>query len=155
LACTCLSPSASASINLTHSRPNRPRDGVCAGRSPGYWKNHDGFELARKTQFSSVFPGGFPGKSMKQVTGLGGNGNFEALGRHLAAAWCNLRSGLVSSAILSEADMKLMWAGRYGSYAPIDGGTVRGGQARIVESGGSVRWGESEIVQYLRTATMI
>lgn len=74
---------------------------------------------------------------MQQAAGLTGNGNFEALARHLAAAWCNMHSGLVSSNVLSLVDLQAMWAGRNGSYAPI--------------AGGSILWGQSRIVDYLKT----
>lgn len=139
LARSCLSPSASASISLLNSRPDRLADGVCNGRTPGYWRNDSNFRLADTTQFNSIFPGGFA-LSMRKVTALGGNGNFEALARHLAAAWCNRASGLVSPTILDFDDLVRMWAGRTGSYTPIPGG--------------SVMWGEAQIVDYL-TSTMI
>ena len=136
LACTCLSPSASASINLLHSRPNRGDDGKCAGLSPGYWKTHD-YGPAAKTKFSLIDGGGntYSNKTMKEVVGLTGNENFAALARHLAAAWCNLRSGKVSSNVLDLKDLQAMWNGRNGAYSPTAG----------------VYWGSSQIIDYILT----
>lgn len=137
LAATCLSPSASASVNLTNSRPDRPADGVCTGLSPGYWKNR-GYPPATLIDFGSVYAGGFPGVKMFNALSMQGNGNFQALARHLAAAWCNLDSGRVSANILSLQDLQDMWvSGRTGDYAPI--------------AGNSIRWGEYEIVSYIKT----
>ena len=137
LAQTCLSPSATASINLLHSRPDRPPDGVCEGLSPGYWKNRGQSQsFARGISFSSVFPGGFNG-SMFEALSQQGNGNFQALTRHLAAAWYNLQSGRVSPNILNLQDLQAMWAGRHGTYTPI--------------AGSNVTWDDGQIVDYLKT----
>lgn len=132
----CLSPSASASINLLHSRPNRP-GGTCLGRTPGYWKNACDNHLsciARNQQFNIVYSGGWS-QTMEQVCGLEGNANYAALGRHLAAAWCNYAAGLVPTSILSLETLKAMWAGRAGTYSPTSG----------------VTWTADQIVIYLLT----
>lgn len=142
LATTCLSPSASASINLLHSRPNRPGDGMCAGRTPGFWANawktHHAVWVqvgAKDLQFSAIFAGGFPGKTLKQVMQLNGAGDPYQLGAHLAAAWCNWKMGWVSSTILDLSDLQAMWNGRNTGYTPIAG----------------VTWYGQDIVTFLKT----
>jgi hypothetical protein len=148
LANTCLSPSAQASIALDNSRPDRERS-ACFGLSPGFWKNaakdnHPNHNLwvasgAEGKYFSSVFfdTSGFPGKTLKDVLNLGGNGSFEALGRHLCAAWCNLQTGKVPPSILSLDTLRKMWAGRNGNYEPVPG----------------VFWNATQIVDYITSAT--
>lgn len=148
LANTCLSPSAQASIALDNSRPDRERS-ACFGLSPGFWKNaakdnhpsHSSWVAsgAEGKYFSYVFgdPSGFPGKTLKDVLNLGGNGSFEALGRHLCAAWCNLQTGKVPLSVLSHDTLKKMWAGRNGNYEPVPG----------------VFWSATQIVDYITSAT--
>ena len=138
----CLSPSASASINLLHSRPDRPRDGMCLGRTPGYWGNASKTHPTEWAQvgakdllFSSVFAGGFPGKKMEEVIKLTGNGDPYQLGAHLAAAWCNWKMGWVPASIMDLADLQAMWAGRNSGYSPVSG----------------VTWYSPDIVNYLKT----
>lgn len=134
----CHSPSATASINLLHSRPDRPSEGACAGRTPGYWKNaaeNHGILLARNTQFSSVYLGAYGGLSMEQVTALQGNAGYAALARHLAAAWCNLQMGWVDATVLNLDDLLAMWAGRSSGYTPVAG----------------VTWNAAQMVDYLVT----
>lgn len=138
LATTCLSPSASASINLLHSRQDRTDDGRCAGRSPGYWKTHNS-QISNQL-FNSIFPGesAYANKTMKQVVAVGGNQNYAALARHLAAAWCNLISGKVAQTVLSLSDLQAMWTARSVGYSPTAG----------------VTWSAEEMADYLKT-TMI
>ncbi len=152
----CLSPSASASIDLFHSRPDRPRDQPCAGRTPGYWQNaaktHNDI-LAQDTQYSNPYAGGFLGMTIEQVmelTGVGnGGGNLKIkvglpstgdpyqLGAHLGAAWCNLQRGWVDASVLSLSTLQAMWDGRSGYY-PVAGDT-------------KTVWYAEEIVAYLKT----
>lgn len=142
LATQCLSPSASASISLLHSRPDRPRDGRCAGGSPGYWGNASTTHPGQWAQagaegklFSSIFPGGYPGKTLKEVIGLNGTADPFQLGAHLAAAWCNLRMGWVAESVLNLDDLVAMWNGRAG-YSPVAGAPL---------------WNAEDIVTYLKT----
>jgi hypothetical protein len=142
LAATCLSPSASASINLLNSRPGRAGDGICSGRTPGYWMNAWKTHPTEWTQcgakyvkFSDIFPGGFPGKTLKQVMELNGSADPYQLGAHLAAAWCNWKMGWVSPSVLDLGDLKAMWNGRTSGYTPIAG----------------VTWYAQDIVTYLKT----
>ncbi len=140
----CLSASASASINLANSRPNRVADGTCSGKSPGYWNNAaKNFNdlTARNNQFSSIFSGGFVGKSMEDVTNLNGTQDPQQLGGHLAAAWCNFNKGFVDPKIISLDTLKAMWAGRNGTFQPIPGNT-------------SVTWTAAQIVTFLKTTQL-
>ncbi|KAB2926761.1 MAG: hypothetical protein F9K30_05705 [Dechloromonas sp.] len=134
---TCLSPSASASIALTNSRPNR--DGIgCSGRSPGFWSqaclsSHQHYSYwtmsgASGKLFSTVFndSSAFPGKTLKDVlrNGMAGSPSFadpNRLGFHLAAAWCNLQVGFVPSTVVSLLQLRAMWAGRNLGYQPVPG----------------------------------
>lgn len=137
----CLSPSASASINLAHSRDDRS-DTPCAGRSPGFWYNASKTHAlswsqigAERILFSSIYAGGFPGKTLKQVFALNGNGDPYQLGAHLAAAWCNWKAGLVPASVLDLSDLQAMWAARNSGYSPVPG----------------VIWYARDIVTYLQT----
>ena len=137
----CLSPSASASINLLHSRPDR-QGGTCSGRTPGYWQNaakNFGNSLAKDTLFGSVFNttnGEFPNKTMEQVISENGSQDPQQLGAHLAAAWCNLQMGWVS--VLNVATLQAMWNGRTLGFYPVAGDTTP-------------VWYAEEIVAYLKT----
>lgn len=144
LSAQCFAPSAAASIALLHSRLDREH-ADCLGRTPGFWKNaakpdhpnHNFWVTAggEGVLFSAVFGSGFPGKTLKEVMGLGGNQNYEALGRHLAAAYLNHQIGWVPDAVLSVQDLIDMWNGRAGSYSPTAG----------------VTWNADQIVAYLLT----
>jgi hypothetical protein len=123
LATTCLSPSASASINLLHSRPNRPNDGMCQGRSPGYWYNaadNHGDQLARTTRFD-VIGSGFSNKTIEDVIGLTGQGDASQFGAHIGAAYCNLTKGWVT--VVSMETLREMWRSRDSGYYPVSGST--------------------------------
>lgn len=136
----CLSPSASASINLLHSRPDRT-GGSCAGRTPEYWQSaavtQNNF-LARNTLFSTPFSGGFPEKTIEQVIIGNGTQDPQQLGAYLGAAWCNLRMGWVDESVLSLEVLGKMWEGRSSGYHPIDGALLP-------------VWGPEDIVTYLKT----
>lgn len=144
LAAQCFAPSAAASIALLHSRLDREHLD-CLGRTPGFWKNaakpgnpNHGYWITAGGEgvlFSTVFASGFPGKTLKNVLGLGGNQNYEALGRHLAAAYLNFKIGWVPATVLSLQDLIDMWNGRAGSYSPTAG----------------VTWNAAQIVAYLLT----
>jgi hypothetical protein len=142
LAATCLSPSASASIHLLNSRPGRAGDGICSGRTPGYWMNawktHTtaSGQCGEKTiKFGDIFAGGFPDKTLQQVMALDGSADPYQLGAHLAAAWCNWKMGWVSRSVLDLGDLQAMWNRRTSGYTPIAG----------------VTWYAQDIVTYLKT----
>ncbi len=143
MATACLSPSATASISLAHSRPGRTT-GNCIGRSPGYWKEASRTHADEWAQcgangklFSTCFVTGFTGKTLQQVMDMGGTEDPEQLGAHLSAAWCNLQMGWVDSAVLSLVVLQAMWANK-DSYKPVAGAD----------------WGPKNIVDYLKT-TMV
>jgi hypothetical protein len=143
MATTCLSASATASINLTHSRPNRT-GAFCAGGSPGYWRNaaaNHGDHTARNKRFELIYIGGFPGLSMEAVCGLNGTADPFNFGAHLAAAWCNLVTGKVHPDVLNLTILQDMWAKRNTGYYPISGSTTP-------------VWSQAQIVTFLKT-TMI
>ncbi|MBK9571651.1 MAG: hypothetical protein IPO43_02530 [Rhodoferax sp.] len=137
----CLSPSASASINLTHSRPGRSGGSCANGRTPGFWQNASSTHPADWASsgaegklFSVCFLSGFSGKTLKQVMGMNGNEDPQQFGAHLSAAWCNLQMGWVDSTVLSLEVLRAMWAGQ-NNYSPIPG----------------VFWTRGQTVTYLKT----
>lgn len=144
LAATCLSPSASASIDLLHSRPNRTQES-CSGRTPGYWKEawktHPtewGLSGGEGVLFSSVFGSGYDGKALKEVMDLKGYEDPYELGAHLCAAYLNYKMGWVPTSVLDLSDLIAMWNGRNTGYSPISG----------------VVWYGADIVTYLKAHTM-
>ena len=151
LAANCLSPSANASIALDNSRPDRQRGAGCFGRGPEFWKNasneksgHHGHWKSCGVEdryFSACFSAhdGFRGKKLKDVLASQGQDESAGLGAHLCAAWCNLNTGRVPVSVLSLETMKKMWAGRNGSYQPVPG----------------VFWSAPQIVEYIKSATMV
>lgn len=144
LAAQCFAPSAAASIALLHSRLDREQLN-CLGRTPGFWKNaakpdhpnHSYWVTAggEGVLFSTVFNGGFPNKTLKEVMALTGNQDQWKLGAHLSAAYLNHQIGWVPDTVLSLQDLRDMWAGRNGTYTPTAG----------------VTWGGEQIVAYLKT----
>lgn len=86
-------------------------------------------------QFSSVFAGGFPGKTMLEVVKLTGNADPYQIGAHMVAAWCNWKMGWVPATIIDLADLQAMWSGRNSGYTPVSG----------------VTWYSPDIVSYLKT----
>lgn len=137
----CLSPSASASINLFHSRPDRPLDPCAQGRSPDYWGNaadNHRIRLARDTRFSSKYSGGFSPKTIERVILLNGTGDPQQLGAHLGAAWCNLHMGWVPESVIDLPTLQAMWAGRNTGFCPVAGSTTP-------------VWYAGKMVDYLKT----
>lgn len=88
----CKSPSGFLSGNLsTHGTPP-----VCAGRSPGYWKNQQAWPINRNTKFSMVFSCS-PLSPYATITMLDlltpQDFDTNKLGMHLVAAYLNAISG--------------------------------------------------------------
>lgn len=133
---TCLSPSATASINLLNSRPKRKQDD-CIGRTPGYWMNANSAipDQHKWSEIGSSSGGILDTMKLRQVMKLTGNQDQWQLGAHLSAAYCNLLMGWVPQSVLSLKDLQDMWAGRYGTYVPTPG----------------VQWGGEKIVTYLKS----
>jgi len=133
-AVVCKSPSGFLSGNAsTHGQ--QP---VCQGRSPGYWKNHQGnWPVATDTQFSSVFASS-PSSVYAQYTFLQlltpQQDDQHNLGMHLVAAYLNAVSGwtpfLTVETILS---MFSEWQSK-GTFSPT----------------ATVQWTAPEIVYYLK-----
>ena len=137
----CLSPSASASIDLTHSRPNRETGSCALGRTPGFWKNaaqNHSILTARDNAFHSLnayaSPLTFGSESMEDVCLRKGNGDPFKFGAHLAAAWCNLTQGWVDTSVLSLTVLQSMWT-LGNNFQPVPG----------------VFWSKEQIVIYLKT----
>lgn len=137
----CLAPSATASIALLNSRPDRQQL-FCRGRTPGFWKNakdtHPSIWYSVQNpeeKFATVFGSGFPGKTLRQVMKLTGGEDAWKLGAHLCAAYLDLKMGWIPNDVLTLAVLREMWAGRYGSFEPTAG----------------VTWNGEQIVAYLQT----
>jgi hypothetical protein len=143
----CLSPSATASIALQNSRPDREKT-ACSGGSHGFWKNASRSDHHNHTfwiksgaggkLFSDVFgdSGAFPGKTLKDVVRQNAGADPSNLGANLVAAWCNLNVGFVPATVLSLQQMKDMWRYRNSGYMPVPGGDA---------------WNAAMIVDYLET----
>lgn len=150
LAGSCLSPSASASINLLHSRADRMQE-TCSGKSPGFWKaqNHrNAFNAtgADQKRFGDTFwnPSNLSGLSFLQVL-ENGNGENSAngslrdsaeLGSHLVAAWCNWKSRKVPATVLDEMKLKAMSEYAISGYEPTPGAPL---------------WYGSDIVRFIQS----
>jgi hypothetical protein len=89
---TCKSPSGFLSGNASTHGP----EPICQGRSPGYWKTHDGWPIPPDTKFSSIFNCA-PSLAYKDFT-LGKliepqKEDANKLAMHLIAALLNARMG--------------------------------------------------------------
>ncbi|WP_420474463.1 hypothetical protein [Noviherbaspirillum sp. ST9] len=107
LGTVCKSPSGFLSGNLSNQKP----PSACAGRSPGYWKNHD-WPIPNRTtaKFKSVFtvPAGSPYFTVTMLALLDPQ-DFDKynFGMHLVAAYLNFRAGW--SPFLDTARLQAMW----------------------------------------------
>lgn len=128
----CKSPSGFLSGNLsTHGAAP-----ICAGRSPGYWKNNTSWPINRNTKFSHVFSCN-PHSPYATITmfDLLTHQDFDTnnLGMHLVAAYLNAVSGW--TAFLSVETIKSMfteWQSQ-GYFSPT----------------ATVHWNAAQIVDYL------
>ena len=129
----CKSPSGFLSGNTSTYGPPP----ICEGRSPGYWKNHDGWPIARDTQFKHLFSCG-PRIAYKDFT-IGKlispqKEDKHNLAMHLIAALLNARKGWTP--FLTEERIRSMfneWQAD-GTFSPSAG----------------VHWGAEQIVEYLK-----
>lgn len=147
----CQTPSGFLSGNVSQ----QGKAEICAGRTPGFWKQSqhfsawpapyfptttNGVDGHQATLFHSQTTGfggsQFSGKTMLQVLDTGG-GSSTALGRHICAALLNARSGMVPPTILSETTCRKIWNDftNQGYYEPTAG----------------VKWYADDIVAYLKT----
>lgn len=120
----CVSASAALSSGLSSSYANKPV--ACSGRSPGYWKNHDGWPVAEGTPFSNVFGCSFKNDSTYGSSTLlqivkGCDFDKHNLGMHLVVAYLNVKQGWIS--YLSERTLSQMWSELQstGYYQPAKG----------------------------------
>lgn len=157
----CLSPSANASIALLHSRQDRT-EGLCNGRTPGYWVNAkcqhqaewaaagqsgEGMFFDRIVGMSTSFSGLrirhvmlIAGVSVNSSNNCPANppapgniGDPDQLGAHLVAAYLNMKMGWVT--VITWQNLKDMWLNQT-AYVPTPGATP---------------WTRAEIVQYLKS----
>ena len=130
----CKSPSGFLSGNASTHGPQP----VCQGRSPGYWKNHQGaWPIATTTRFGSVFPAN-PSSPYANFTFLEliqehQKEDKHNLGRHLAAAYLNaVRGWTPFLPVETIVAMFAEWQSK-GAYSPKPG----------------VQWTGAEIVAYI------
>lgn len=130
----CKSPSGFLSGNASTHGPQP----VCQGRSPGYWKNHEGsWPIATDTQFSNVFSTP-PSSVYAQYTLLQllspKKDDKHNLGMHLVAAYLNAVSGWTPFlSVETIIAMFTEWQSK-GTFSPT----------------ATVQWTAPEIVAYLK-----
>jgi hypothetical protein len=135
MASVCKSPSGSLSGNLQSSHGTQTV--VCAGLSPGYWKNTDQHPWPsgaypvdttwnKATTFASVFPYGKTqlyqtGSMMAVLTNNSPSEDPYNLGAHLVSAYLNVLSNKIN--FLTVASLQNMWHDlyTYGYYMPAAG----------------------------------
>lgn len=131
----CTTPSGSLSGGLQSQKPGNVV--ACEGRSPGYWKNHDGWPVNKLLAFGAVFR--CPGNSQYDTCSLSDildpkEWDQHGIGRHLAATYLNIRSGKIG--FLSEMQIQRIWDDLSGPgyYQPKSG----------------VKWYAEDVVDYLK-----
>lgn len=146
LAQQCQSPSAFCSGNASVAAGAGP---ICAGRTPGYWKQPQWFGSWRPpyypttvggqgghqaTLFNTVFTPHYSGQTLLDVLGMGG-GPPNDVARHVVAALLNAAAGLTP--VLTVAAVKGIWSEYItkGYFEPTAG----------------VQWGDAQIVSYLES----
>ena len=120
----CVSASAALSGGLSSSYVNQPVE--CSGRSPGYWKNHDGWPCASNTPFNDVFgcsganSNTYGKKTLQQIVS-GCDFDRYNLGCHLVATYLNVLSERIS--FLSVQTLQNIWTQLQskGYYEPAKG----------------------------------
>lgn len=120
----CVSASAALSGGLSSSYAQKPT--ACSGKSPGYWKNHDGWPCSRDKAFSEVFAcSGANDKTYGQSSlyDLIEGRKFDRynLGKHLVATYLNVTTGKIG--FLSVQTLQQMWnqLQSRGYYEPASG----------------------------------
>jgi len=133
----CTTPSGYCSSNLS---PHGTKTVVCAGRSPGYWKNCSTWPSGchTTTTFGSVFSCDTAHKTYKTCT-MGTIVSPQSwdtynVGMHLTGAYLNVKAGITS--YLTVAMLQSMWTEYQskGYYTPTYG----------------KKWYGSDIVAYLQ-----
>lgn len=147
----CKAPSAALSGALMSVRPVAGFQ--CEGLSPGYWMNHSWPVSVRKTvPFGSLFDcsTGWHSADYKKAT-LGalinktatftdGANDIYEIGRHMVAAYLNIKSGRTS--FLTEQALKNIWY----EYMLTGGGSA--GRYKV---NATVSWDGTQIVSYLKS----
>lgn len=113
----CESPSGFISANLS-----RPAGSLCAGRTPGYWKQSQHFGSWKSpyvptggsaTLFKTWFSPDLPSASLTFLCVLepqcSGSGPPYDVARHIVAAALNNAAGFVPQSILPLATIQAMW----------------------------------------------
>lgn len=106
----CVSASAALTAGLNSNTPDNSV--ACAGKSPGYWKNHGGWPVPTTTLFGDVF------SCSNRTAGTYGSATLitllskcdfdkSNLGMHLTASYLNVKSGKIG--FLSERTLLQMW----------------------------------------------
>jgi hypothetical protein len=145
LAQVCLTPSGFVSGNASMAAGGGP---ICAGRSPGYWKQTQSFGSWAPpyyptttgghdaTLFDAVFTPHYSGQTLLDVLGLGG-GPPDDVARAIVGALLNVAAGLTP--VLSIAQVKGIWSEYItnGYFEPTAG----------------VHWDDAQIVTYLASMT--
>jgi len=130
----CKSPSGFLSGNL--SRNDKPQ--VCAGRSPGYWKNKTSWPIPNRStvKFSSVFTckSGSPYKTVTMLTLLSPQSyDKNNLGMHLVAAYLNVKQGWSPFLTVERLNSMFTELQSKGYFTPTAG----------------VKWTAAQVVDYL------
>lgn len=135
-ACTTPSGSLSGGHSTHGTTP------VCAGRTPGYWKNHTAWPIINRStvRFDSVFNCSFgSAASFVSVTMLDvltpKKYDKDGLGRHLVAAYLNIQAQW--SPFQTVGMLQAMWN-------EIEG-------AGVYHPTAGVNWSGADVVTYLKT----
>lgn len=133
----CFTPSRSLSRNTSLSQNDK--NGLCNGKSPGYWKNATDWPVSKYTPFHPLFAtGSYIGNTYKnsngssktliQVLNLGGTGDPQMVAFHIVGAYLNVLAGLVSDQALTEQGVRDIWAeyASDGSYEVVAGESWNG-----------------------------
>jgi len=144
----CLTRPASTSMNRSRAATSYAS---CRGKSPATWASIDPWPIPyyattkngskgyTATAYHCTTTGlngtTFSPSTMREVMLLADDGSVRSLGRYIAAALLNARTGLTP--VLNEAAVRGMWNDYLlnGYYAPTAG----------------IRWGPPEIVRYIKS----
>lgn len=130
----CAAPSGSMSGNLSRAGGSTV---ACEGRSPGYWKNHNGWPCSGSLKYGAVFSCNSNSKyndcSLKDML-VPKKWDQHGLGRHMVATYLNILSGKIG--FLTVPALQVIWqdlTGR-GVFHPTPG----------------VNWYTEDVVDYLK-----
>jgi hypothetical protein len=120
----CVSASGALSGGLNSNYITKAPN--CDGKSPGYWKNHDGWPIEREKAFKDVFNCNsvnaetYGNKTLLQIV-QGCDFDKYNLGMHLVSTYLNVLSGRIG--FLSVQTLQKMWSELQspGYYTPAKG----------------------------------